>query len=66
MPTIEYVFPDAAEILEVERDRALTLERESVIGQIMPFGTCFGKSVNWDMRDSVTGLLPAKRMGDPL
>lgn len=66
MPEITYIYPEAGELREIERDRALTLQRDSVIGRLFPFGAQAGAAVNWDQRDSVVGLLPAKRLGDPL
>lgn len=66
MPEVTYIFPEAGELREIERDRALNLQRDSVIGRLFPFGRQPGRAVNWDQRDSVVGLLPVKRIGDPL
>lgn len=66
MPEVTYIFPEAGELREIERDRALNLQRDSVIGRLFPFGRQAGRAVNWDQRDSVVGLLPVKGLGDPL
>lgn len=60
---LEYNWMEAAEINQIERDRAINLALNSDLGQLLPFGSEVGNAVTWDKEDDIGGVLPVKVVG---